>query len=101
SRAGAVLDAALNAREPWVRQLGPTPNDAHARRLWRQHARVVAAYRDRYAITDSTPLGITTESTAQKIDRARAEAALNELSRRDPADEPRRPAQQVSRQREL
>ena len=101
ARADAVLDAGINERESWTAHLGPIPNGARARTLWQQQARVIAAYRDRYAITDSTPLGITTESTAQKIDRARAEAALSELARRGVADERHRPAPQVSRQREL
>ncbi|WP_027588349.1 MobF family relaxase [Acidipropionibacterium acidipropionici] len=101
ARADAVLDAGINERESWTAHLGPIPNGARARTLWQQQARVIAAYRDRYAITDSTPLGITTESTAQKIDRARAEAALSELARRGVADERHRPAPQVSRHREL
>jgi hypothetical protein len=37
----------------------------------------VAAYRDRYGITDDTPLGPTPVATAQKIDAARAKAALD------------------------
>lgn len=40
--------------------------------------RTVAAYRDRYGITnDRTPLGPSPESTSQKIDVIRARAALN------------------------
>lgn len=42
---------------------------------------VVAAYRDRYQITDPAPLGTQPESTTQKIDRARAETALRMLPR--------------------
>ena len=38
---------------------------------------VVAAYRDRYQITDDAPLGTPPESAAQKIDAARARAALD------------------------
>lgn len=38
---------------------------------------VVAAYRDRYQITDPAPLGTSLESAAQKIDAARAREALN------------------------
>ncbi|GAA3607847.1 hypothetical protein GCM10022199_09530 [Marihabitans asiaticum] len=40
------------------------------------HARTVAAYRDRYGITEDTSLGPVPENTARKVDRARAEIAL-------------------------
>lgn len=46
---------------------------------------VVVPYCDRYQITDPAPLGVQSEATAQKIDRARAETALP-----DPPDYPRR-----------
>ncbi|GAA3680296.1 hypothetical protein GCM10022376_19520 [Yimella lutea] len=42
----------------------------------RQRSRTVAAYRDRYTITTSTPLGAPAENTVQKIDAARARTAL-------------------------
>ncbi|MEE1622830.1 MobF family relaxase [Zafaria sp. J156] len=77
TRADAILDAAFHGRQPWVRALGPIPKDPRAERVWRQQARVVAAYRDRYAITTATPLGtVSAESVAQRIDQARAQAAL-------------------------
>src|SRR5699024_8063148 len=52
---------------------------------WRAQARVVAAYRDRYSITSTDPLGPEPESDAQKIDRARAGSALRALRQRPPA----------------
>ena len=39
-------------------------------------ARTIAAYRDRYAIAEATPLGPAPEDAAQKIDTARARTAL-------------------------
>ena len=51
-------------------------------------ARAVAAYRDRYRITDDAPLGAPPESAAQKIDAARARAALDKV-RQLVADESR------------
>ncbi len=51
---------------------------------------VVAAYRDRYQITDDTPLGTVAGSDAQKIDAARAETALKrakQLSQQPPDTE--------------
>lgn len=75
TRAEAVLDTALHTHEPWVTALGPIPASGRDRQQWRRRAVVIAAYRDRYQITDSTPLGAQPESTAQKIDRARARVA--------------------------
>jgi tRNA(Arg) A34 adenosine deaminase TadA len=66
-RLGAGLDG--GARD--VAGAGPQ------RRRLRQAACTVAAYRDRYGITDTTPLGAPAESDTQKIDAARARAALD------------------------
>src|SRR5699024_591954 len=98
TRAEAVLDAAVQTHEPWVTALGPIPADGRERRQWRRRAVVVAAYRDRYQISDPAPLGAHPEGTAQKIDRARAETALRTLARPTIHDERRRPAPQASRQ---
>ncbi|RKN69355.1 conjugal transfer protein [Microbacterium sp. CGR2] len=75
-RANAVLDIALDAKAPWMKPLGTPPRDPHKTAAWRQHAGTVAAYRDRYNITDDTPLGPAPETTVQKIDAARARTAL-------------------------
>lgn len=75
-RASAVLDRDLNEGEPWTAALGTKPADARTAQPWRQAGRVVAAYRDRYQITDDTPLGPDAASDAQKLDAARADAAL-------------------------
>jgi len=44
---------------------------------WRRLVRTLVAYRDRYDITDHTLLGAPAEDDAQKIDAARAKAALD------------------------
>ncbi|GAB2991804.1 hypothetical protein GCM10027212_35210 [Actinotalea caeni] len=77
-RADAVLHGALTDQEPWAAKLGMVPKDKKQREAWRRAGRTVAAYRDRYQITDDrNPLGPAPESTSQKIDAARARAALN------------------------
>ena len=77
SRARAVLDQSLVAGEAWTRALGQPPRaDAAAAAAWRRHACTVAAYRDRYGIVGATALGPAPETTAQKLDAARAHAAL-------------------------
>lgn len=77
ARADAQLVGALQDGETWTVALGPEPKDDRAAMIWRRHARTVAAYRDRYSITGPAPLGAPAESAAQKIDAARARAALD------------------------
>jgi hypothetical protein len=79
ARADAVLEAALTENAPWTKALGAHPTDRRRAAAWRKSARVVAAYRDRYRITDDTPLGAPPESAAQKIDAARARSALDKV----------------------
>ena len=102
TRAAAVLDTALQMREPWTKLLGEIPAGGRERQQWRRRAVVIAAYRDRYQITDPAPPGAQPEGTAQKIDGARAETALRTLTR--PTihdDELRRPEAQARRQLDL
>ncbi len=96
ARADAVLTGALTDEALWTAQLGPASKDAKQQAAWRRAAVIVAAYRDRYQITDDrTPLGLTPQSTRQKIDRARAEAALRELNAGVLPPETGRPVTQV------
>ncbi len=101
ARADAVLDRALDNKEPWTDELGPPPTDASKLATWRKSARVVAAYRDRYQITADTALGAPVESVAQKIDAARARAALDAArtltTPTQQADERRRAAPSIGR----
>jgi hypothetical protein len=80
ARAAAVLDGALTDNVPWTKALGAQPNDRRRAAAWCKSARVVAAYRDRYRITDDAPLGAPPESAAQKIDAARARSALTQAT---------------------
>lgn len=77
ARADAVLSGALAASEPWTEALGTEPKNQKQQAQWRRAASTVAAYRDRYQITDHrTPLGPEPQTIRQKIDAARAHAAL-------------------------
>ncbi len=78
-RAEAVLDQALSERQEWALALGDAPTEVKAAAEWRRQAQTVAAYRDRYGITTRTALGPAPDSDAQKIDAARAAAALARL----------------------
>lgn len=80
SRANVALDEALLAGETWTRALGVAPRGSVCA-TWRQYACAVAAYRDRYGIVGARALGAAAESTAQKLDAARARAALEAAQR--------------------
>lgn len=77
ARATALLDAAVSESEEWIVVLGKQPKPERAAQMWRRAARTVAAYRDRYGIADPLPLGAPAEGDAQKVDAARARAALD------------------------
>ncbi|WP_454137595.1 MobF family relaxase [Microbacterium paulum] len=103
-RADALLDQALGEKHEWARSLGEEPVDAKAAASWRKHARTIAAYRARYGITASTPLGPAPDSEVQKIDAARARAALeriSDLAPAEPGEAASRPAQRASAGRSL
>src|SRR5690606_16997614 len=76
ARADALLDTALTEKHEWITKLGTPPKTARAAHAWRYAARTIAAYRDRYSITGPAPLGAPAEADTQKIDAARARAAL-------------------------
>jgi len=74
-RAVALIDTAISDDAPWLRELGRMPSGLTAER-WRTQVRIVAAYRDRWRITGEAMLGGEPDTTNQRIDRARAEAAV-------------------------
>jgi conjugative relaxase-like TrwC/TraI family protein len=77
-RALAILESATREGQAWVAALGTPPAQPGNAAAWRRHARIVAAYRDRYSIASPTPVDTGDgESTAQRIDAARATAAVN------------------------
>lgn len=79
-RAQRLTESALARRDSWVAELGVEPH-GFARATWIRQARVVAAYRDRYAITGHRPLGGDPTSSAQERDAVRARRAI-ETARR-------------------
>lgn len=104
TRAEAVLDTARQAGEPWTEPLGEPPRDPRKTAAWRRNARTVAAYRDRYGITEDSPLGPEPENAAQKIDAARARSALarvEEAARRSTPVTERRSIERTSPGRSL
>ena len=78
-RADSLVDQAVDEAADWVQPLLPQRQSEDMMTGWRRRARVIAAYRDRYQITSTDPLGPVPERTAQRIDYARAHAAVTQL----------------------
>jgi len=92
TRADAVLDTALTDHEPWTRALGTPPKEQRSAAGWRRDTRIIAAYRDRYQITETSPLGPSPETDGQKLDHSRARAALRRLAPKAKQAEPQQAA---------
>ena len=76
-RTSLLLDRARAASAPWLRELGPAPTDEPGRSRWERRARVVAAYRDRYGVTDSgRALGSDVVNDRQQADAQALAAAV-------------------------
>ncbi len=91
ARAVHLAEAAVAAGDPWVRRLGRPPIHGPGQARWIREVATVAAYRDRYLIDSRLPLGDRPTSDAQRLDAARANAALrrakalaDDAHRRDP-----------------
>ncbi len=80
-RADAVLDRAISESSPWVTALPAPPTPSSDR--WRSAARTIAAYRDRWSVSDASPLGSPPErgsSFSQQADYRLASQALRALA---------------------
>jgi len=80
-RAMTIAETATTAGEPWTSPLGDVPSDARRRQAWLKQVRKIAAYRDRYGVTDSAPLGQDRGSANQRLDAELARAALQNAQR--------------------
>ncbi|PVU84428.1 conjugal transfer protein (plasmid) [Cellulomonas sp. WB94] len=68
-RAQELVGRAVIAEAAWIRDLGNVPDDADGQREWAGRARTVAAYRDRYGVTDpNTALGESAVRDHQEAD---------------------------------
>lgn len=87
-RAAALAETALRNGAHWTRTLGVRPAESGRANAWLTQARTVAAYRDRYRLDDDRPAGPAAATIAQRLDQARAEAAVR-AARRIAADDAR------------
>jgi len=82
ARASSLVAAAVAVDAPWLRALGEEPREPSVSVAWRRQARIVAAYRDRYRVADDDPMiGSPAIGAAQRIDEARASAAIQQARR--------------------
>jgi conjugative relaxase-like TrwC/TraI family protein len=79
-RAREAATTAVENRQPWAAQLGTLPTDPVRREVWLRRLDTVAAYRERWGITDRTILG-TREPTSleQEAQRRLAQSAVEGL----------------------
>ena len=76
-RALTVAAQAIEAGAGWVQRLGSLPSDPSRRARWVREVSTVAAYRDRWHITEQRSIGAKSDvgSTEQMSQRRRALAA--------------------------
>jgi len=67
ARARTLAAQAVERSAPWTAPLGPPPAAPTARHAWGEELRVVAAYRERWAITGPAPVG--SEADAATIEQ--------------------------------
>ncbi|WP_345803371.1 MobF family relaxase [Microbacterium sp. AZCO] len=93
-RASVLVESALTSGEGWIASLGRVPVGPARAGEWRQQARIIAAYRDRYSVFEDDALGAPAASPNQRMDAAAAAVARDRaiwLSRTDAPTQPQRP----------
>ena len=77
-RARTLAAQAVETRRLWVDALGSPPTDPARRERWLREVSTVAAYRDRWHVTGSRPLGQQADAarTEQAVQCRRAQAAI-------------------------
>ncbi len=93
-RIDILIDRAERAEAAWLAALGTRPTDPADAREWEASRRALAAYRDRYGVTDPDPLGPDVtgdlQRAAARLQRAAAmSAALPEHAPRPGGGVPR------------
>ncbi|WP_313404007.1 hypothetical protein [Aeromicrobium sp.] len=77
ARSRALVQSAMEAREPWLTKLGSPPEGPPERTKWLTAAATVAAYRDRWHVDGSMVTG-RAGSDLQRLETARASQAIRQ-----------------------
>ena len=81
-RATEIARRAINERAPWLQTLGAEPTSVARQTQWRRCVEIVAAYRERHDITDTTsPIGDPGFSWTQRHDYRQAAQAVQAAQR--------------------
>lgn len=83
SRAQTLANEAIQSSARWLRHLVPPPMEVARRNHWMAVITAIAAYRERYQIESSTPLGAYVESVAQRSDADRVAKLMGNVSAAD------------------
>ena len=84
-RATVCAATAVQTGAAWVTDLDPRRHDAASAVAWEQRVRLVAAYRDLYEVTSSTPLGAPATASNQHRDAAIVSGILSTRTTRPTA----------------
>jgi len=77
-RARETATTAVENRQPWAARFGSPPSDPVRRELWLRRLDTVAAYRERWGITDRSVIGIREPtSLEQEAQRRLAQFAVD------------------------
>jgi hypothetical protein len=79
-RAAGLARRAIQAEEPWLRELGPRPTGRDGLHRWQARAVAVAAYRDRWRHTGHTAVRPRPASQQERIDAARARRPVPQIT---------------------
>lgn len=90
-RASVLVESALTSGERWIASLGRVPVSPARAGRWRQQARIIAAYRDRYSVYEDDALGAPAASANQRMDAAAAAVARDRAIWLSGTDAPRQP----------
>jgi hypothetical protein len=92
TRARTLASQAVEAGQTWVQHLGPVPADPRDRTRWFRKVSTIAAYRERWHITGSTPIGTATQADGtERISQFRRAHAATEHARAISQGTDRRP----------
>ncbi|MDR1441406.1 MAG: relaxase domain-containing protein [Bifidobacteriaceae bacterium] len=87
-RAIQLVERAQREHSPWLEAIGRAPAGSREAAAWHRTVLAVAAYRDRYGVTDPKPLGHHPTNQAQQRDRNRVNRLIAALHPEQPGGQP-------------
>jgi len=101
-RARDLARTEVESSAAWTRRLGPVPTLPAREKAWWRAASTIAAYRDRYRVESTEPIGPEPDTLLQRIDRRKAATALNRTRQLiEPTTPPRSPGNERTETHEM